>query len=201
MTNGTLLTLKGVKHILDLRLNLISPGKLDDEGYCSTFGDGRWKLSRGSMVVARGEKISSLYVARAKVCRDSANAVSGDGATDLWHNRLSHISEKGLMILARKNLLPEMKGEALEKCTHCFAGKQNRVSFTHSASSRKSGILDLVHSDICGPMKTRTLGGSLYFVTFIDDHSRKLWVYTLKSKDQVFETFKQFQALVERQSR
>ena len=152
------------------------------------------------MVGARGEKNSSLYVARGEVCRDSANVGSGGVATDLLHNRLSHISEKGLMMLARKNLLLGMKGEALEKCTHCFAGKQNRVSFTRSAPSRKSDILDLVHSDVCGPMKTRTLGGSLYFVTFLDDNSRKLWVYTLKSKDQVFETFKQFHALVERQS-
>ena len=49
-------------------------------------------------------------------------------------------------------------------------------------------------------MKTRTLGGSVYFVTFIDDHSRKLWVYTLKTKDQVLSVFKLFQALVERET-
>ena len=61
-------------------------------------------------------------------------------------------------------------------------------------------MLDLVYSDVCGPMKTKTLGGSLYFVTFIDDHSRKIWVYTLKTKDQVLDVFKQFHALVERQS-
>ena len=58
----------------------------------------------------------------------------------------------------------------------------------------------MVYSDVCGPMKMRSLGGSLYFVTFIDDHSRKLWAYILKSKDQVLEVFKQFQALVERQT-
>jgi hypothetical protein len=49
-------------------------------------------------------------------------------------------------------------------------------------------------------MKTRTLGGCLYFVTFIDNHSRKLWVYILKRKDQVLDVFKQFQALAERQT-
>ena len=49
-------------------------------------------------------------------------------------------------------------------------------------------------------MKTRSLGGALYFVTFIDDHSRKIWVYTLKTKDQVLDVFKQFQALVQRQT-
>lgn len=50
-------------------------------------------------------------------------------------------------------------------------------------------------------MKIRSLGGALYFVTFIDDHSRKTWIYTLKMKDQVFDVFKQFYALAERQTR
>jgi hypothetical protein len=94
-----------------------------------------------------------------------------------------HVSKKGLKILAKKNFLSGMKSAPLKKCTHCLARKQNRVSFKSSFSTRKRGILDLVHSDVCGPMKTRALGGCLYFVTFIDDHSRKLWVYTFKSKD------------------
>ena len=61
-------------------------------------------------------------------------------------------------------------------------------------------MLELVYFDVCGPLKVRSNGGALYFVTFIDDHSRKLWVYALKTKDQVLEVFKQFQALVERQT-
>ena len=57
----------------------------------------------------------------------------------------------------------------------------------------------MVHSDVCGPLKVRSHGGALYFVTFVDDCSRKLWVYVLKTKDQVLDVFKQFQASVERQ--
>jgi hypothetical protein len=57
-------------------------------------------------------------------------------------------------------------------------------------------ILDLIHSDVCGPM-TKSLGGHLYYVTFIDDHSRKTWVYLLKSKDEVFSKFQEFKAEVE----
>ena len=73
-----------------------------------------------------------------------------------------------------------------------MAGKQNRVSFKSYPPSRKTELLELVHSDLCGPMKTKTLGDVLYFVTFIDDCSRKLWVYVLKTKDQVLGVFKQF---------
>ena len=57
-----------------------------------------------------------------------------------------------------------------------------------------------MYSDLCGLIKTKTLGGALYFVTFIDDCSRKLWVYVLKIKDQVLSVFKQFQASVEREA-
>ena len=58
----------------------------------------------------------------------------------------------------------------------------------------------MVLSDLCGPMETKTLGCALYFVTFIDDCSRKFWVYVLKTKDQVLGIFKQFQASIERET-
>lgn len=85
----------------------------------------------------------------------------------------------------------------MKPCTNCVAGKQNRISFKSSPPSRADKILDLVHSDLCGPMPL-SLRGERYWVT-IDDHSRKIWVCTLKTKDQVAETFKNFLNLVERQ--
>ncbi|CAL9021276.1 unnamed protein product [Prunus brigantina] len=66
------------------------------------------------------------------------------------------------------------KGMHLKSCTHCLAGKQHKASFQHGHAQRKPNVLDVVYSDVCGPMTTSTLGGARYFVTFIDDHSRKL---------------------------
>lgn len=57
-----------------------------------------------------------------------------------------------------------------------------------------------MHSDVCGPMKVQTFTGALYFVTFIDDHSRKLWAYVLKTKGEVLSKFIEFKALVERET-
>ena len=122
-SNGTMLILKNVKHIPDIRMNLISTGKLDDEGFCNTFRDSKWKLTRGSMVVAKGKKCSSLYLMQTRVIDFSINAVDDDSTVELWHNRLSHMSEKGLMILAKKNLLCGMKKGSLKRCAHCLAGK------------------------------------------------------------------------------
>ncbi|CAJ2645756.1 unnamed protein product [Trifolium pratense] len=195
---GMQLLLRDVNHAPDVRFNLISVHMLDDCGYDNHFGSGKWKLSKGNLVVARGEKTSKLYWTKALVARDSVNAI--DMKASLWHRRLSHISEKGLNVLAKKDVLPGLKNADLEKCSHCMTGKQTRVSFKKHPPSRKSELLQLVHSDVCGPLKVKSFSGALYFFTFIDDCSRKLWVYAIKTKDQVLEKFKEFHALVERQS-
>ena len=194
--NGNKLVLKEVRHVPDMRLNLISVSKLDEAGMINQFGAGRWKLSRGSMIIARCKKEGSLYTMQGKICKGETN-VAQDATKDLWHKRLGHISEKGLEILANDHL-PNIKGQPLESCEDCLAGKQHRVSFKRSDDARRrKHILDLVHSDVCSTSE-RSLGGAQYFVTFIDDHSRKLWVYPLKTKDQVLQAFKEFHASVER---
>jgi hypothetical protein len=68
-----------------------------------------------------------------------------------------------------------------------------RISRSHSQSNNRSKqILDLIHSDVCGPMPVKYLGGSLYYVIFIDDYSRKTWLYLVKTKDEVFSKFQEF---------
>lgn len=170
---GCKLLLKDVRHVPDIRLNLISTGKLDDEGYSNHFGEGKWKLTKGSLLIARGKKNNTLYMMQAKLKKGEVNTIDDDFSTKLWHKRLGHMSEKGLQILAKKELLPNTKGVSLKTCVDCLAGKQHRVAFHRTPISRKINILDLIHSDVC-MMDSRTLGGALYFVIFIDDHSRKV---------------------------
>ena len=83
------------------------------------------------------------------------------------------MSEKSLKILTKKNHLPGLKSTPLKRCSHFLAGKQTRVTFKSSQHSRKPNILELVHFDVCCPIKTKFLEGASYFVTFTDDHSRK----------------------------
>ena len=96
-------------HAPDVRLHLISVGVLDDEGYVSTNGDGKWKLIKGSLVVARANKHRGLYWTTATTCVDIVNAVESDNSSTLWYKRLCHISEKGLNVLAKKKLLSNPK--------------------------------------------------------------------------------------------
>ena len=81
-------------------------------------------------------------------------------------------------------------------CRGCALGKNIKKPFP-SSENRSKGILYLIHSDVCGPMPVKSVGGSLYYVTFIDDFSRKTWLYLLKTKDEVFRKLQEFKAEVE----
>jgi hypothetical protein len=63
--------------------------------------------------------------------------------------------------------------------------------------SKVEGVLELIHSDVCSPMPSSSISGYVYNVSFIDDYSRKTWIYFLKSKDEVFSKFKELKALIE----
>ncbi|KAK8537987.1 hypothetical protein V6N12_044126 [Hibiscus sabdariffa] len=152
--NGTKLILKDVRHAPDIHLNLISVGKLDDEGFCNTFSDGQWKLTKGSLVVARGKNSSNLYLMQASTSRDTVKVTVNDNSTELWHKRLSHMSENGINCLAKNDQLSGLKNATLKNRAHFLAGKQRRVSFSSRPPHRKSELLELVHLDVSGPIKT-----------------------------------------------
>ena len=85
-----------------------------------------------------------------------------------------------------------------EFCEACVSGKHHRSPFPVCADTHSKEPLDLIHSDVCGKLNTKLLGGAEYFLTFVDDKTRYVWVYPLKHKDEVFEHFLEWKALVEK---
>nr|GEV29349.1 retrotransposon protein, putative, Ty1-copia subclass [Tanacetum cinerariifolium] len=135
---------------------------------------------------------SSIYVVsnkRAKLDLDSAL---------LWHCRLRHISKKRIEKLQHDGLLDSSDLRAFEKCVSCMYGKMARKPYTHQMERAKD-LLGLIHTDVCGLFKIMSRQGASYFITFIDNFSRYGYVYLLKHKHEVFETFKVFQKEVENQ--
>ena len=116
---------------------------------------------------------------------------------ELWHRRMGHIHHGALRLL-RETVTGVLKvsTEHDDACKGCVLGKFAKASFPRS-DTRSKGVLDLVHSDVCGPMSMKSLRGYDYYVTFIDYFSRKTWIYFLKTKDEVFSRFQEFKALVE----
>ena len=203
MHDGVVRTLTDVRHIPDLKRNLISLSTLDSNGYKFTGGDGVLKVAKGSLIVMKAEKIGKLYILKGSTVTGAAavstSSLSDSDVTRLWHMRLGHMSERGLSELSRRGLLCGQSTSKLDFCEHCIFGKQKRVSFS-TAIHRTKGTLDYIHSDLWGPARVPSKGGARYMLTFIDDSSRKVWVYFLKQKNDVFTTFKQWKALVEKQT-
>lgn len=110
------------------------------------------------------------------------------------------MSEKGMQILHSRNLLPGLNHVDLKLCENCVYGKQKRVRFLRVGKEKKSEKLELVHTDVWGPTQVSSLGGSRYYVTFIDDATRKTWIYCIRNKSDVFNTFKKWEALVENET-
>ena len=122
LPNGTQWTLNDARHIPDLKRNLISTSKLDKEGYVMTFGNGNWKVTKGSMVFAKGNLVGSLYLLT-NIFDYSLNLVSIGNDASLWHNRLRHMSKKGMKMLHCNGSLPNLKEVDLGFCEDCVYGK------------------------------------------------------------------------------
>nr|GEX98236.1 retrotransposon protein, putative, Ty1-copia subclass [Tanacetum cinerariifolium] len=135
---------------------------------------------------------SSIYAVskkRAKLDLDSAL---------LWHCCLEHISKKCIEKLQHDGLLNSTDLRAFENCVSCMSGKMERKPYTHQVERAKD-LLGLRHTNVCGPFKIMSRQRASYFVTFTDDFSRCGYVYLLKHKHEVFETFKVFQKEVKNQ--
>lgn len=120
------------------------------------------------------------------VIGDASNITSDrTNKTSLWHLMLAHISEKGLQELARQNLLCGDKIKDLEFYEQCVLGKAKRVKFAAGTHNTQKP-LDYVHCDLWGPSNTQAHGGGTYFLSIIDDYSRRVWVHVLETKDDIW---------------
>ncbi|KAH9782773.1 retrovirus-related pol polyprotein from transposon TNT 1-94-like protein [Citrus sinensis] len=172
MFDGMVRELKEVRFVPEIKKNLISVGALEAKGYKVTIEDGTMKFTHGAMVILQGVRRHNLYYLKGGTT-DEANVVKAHSdTTKLWHVRLGHVGEKSLQTLMRHGLLKGTKTCKLNFCEHCVVGKKTRVKFG-TANHDTREILEFVHSDVWGPTKTASIGGSHYFVIFVDDFSRR----------------------------
>jgi len=184
--------LKDVRYIPKLKRNLISISMFDGLGYCTRIERGMMRISHGALVIAKGSKIHGLYILEGSIVIDHASVASVDtlDIIKLWHLRLGHVSERGLVELAKQGLLGNEILNKLDFCDNCTLGKQHKVKFGVGVH-KSSRPFEYVHSDLWGPASVKTHGGGSYFMSIIDDYSRRVWVYILKNKSDTFEKFKE----------
>ncbi|GJZ20126.1 retrotransposon protein, putative, ty1-copia subclass [Tanacetum coccineum] len=207
LPSGLEIVLNNCHYAPSITRGVISVSRLYEDGFINRFVNNTIQVSRNNMVYfsaiprdgifeidlsnsyANESSIYTVSNKRAKLDLDSAL---------LWHCRLGHISKKRIEKLQHDGLLNSTDLRAFEKCVPCMSGKMARKPYTHQVERAKD-LLGLIHTDVCGPFKITSRQGANYFVTFTDDFSRYGYVYLLKHKHEVFETFKVFQKEVENQ--
>jgi hypothetical protein len=193
--------LSNVLYVLGLEKNLVSISFLEDKGNQIDFVDGKvlsWHKD-SSIENARviGTREGNLY----RLLEQNEESLVHDevNPNDIWHKRYTHINYQTLPFLKKMvEGIPELQSTHEGICKGCALGKNINKPFP-SSNNRSKEILDLIHLDVCGPMPVKSLGGSLYYVIFIYDYSRKTWLYILKTKDEVFNKFQEFKENIEKQ--
>ena len=152
-------------------------------------------ITSAKVIGTRHERLYKFLFQPVKALIHSTS--SNSDLYEIWHKRMAHLHHGDLRVL--KEMVTgvlDFSSEHHELCKGCILGKYTKTAFS-SNDSRAAGILDLIHSDVCGLMSSTSLTGSLYYVVFIDDLSRKSCIFFMKTKGQVFRRFQEFKALVE----
>ena len=126
---------------------------------------------------------------------ETVNVVQDQNNLKLWHEQLGHVNITRLKTAVNQKVIngvENLSGE-MPFCDACVLGKQTRKPFKGSAEIQSTEVLQLVHSDVCGPTSVDSLGGAKYFLTFTDDYSRFCHVYMPQRKSDVFQKFKEYE--------
>lgn len=193
-----------VYYIPSLCNNILSLGQLSEEGNrVIMHGEFLWVYDIDDKLLLKVKRsYNRLYKFLAETPSESCLLSKLDEEAWLWHKRLGHVNFQALNLMTRNSMaegLPRII-HPKELCSGCMMSKQNRKSFPMQSSFRAKKPLELVHGDLCGPISPETPSGNKYFFLLVDDFSRAMWVFLLKSKDEAFDAFKRFRALVEKNS-
>ena len=200
LSTGTKLLLRDVLYVPGIQHNLLSVLALSDYGFSFSFDSSGLNIISDNIIYGRGSLWNNLFKLdlfdsfSSPTLSYVAN-VNIDSVT--WHARLGHIGKDRMARLAREGLLGPLAKVDLPICEPCLAGKACRKPF--GKALRANQPLELVHSDICGPMSVKARHGASYFITFIDDYTRFGHVYLIAHRYEALDCFKRYLAEVENQ--
>ncbi|GFV54554.1 retrovirus-related Pol polyprotein from transposon TNT 1-94 [Trichonephila clavipes] len=180
------ITLTDVLFNPKLRRNLLSGSRLE---------------SKGAHFV--GTKARTLYYTKEKEISffSDVTAKTKNGSIEIWHQRFCHVNNDYLVKTSKNDSvkgLPRLTDNGKTHCIPCKLAKSKRVSFKKDGGRKIKTSIGIVHMDLCGPMPTESQGGNKYFLSIIDDYSRKVTVFPIRNKSDVFHTFIRFQKRAER---
>ena len=196
---------RDVLYVPKLSYNLLSVSRAADAGKMTKFNESSCQILDDNMKpIAVAMKVGRLYYLECGTNCQQINTVenqSWESKEQVWHRRFGHLEVRNLKKLAKDRLVDGFDYDESKEicfCESCAEGKHHRSQSPTSGCKRSEEPLGLVHSDVCGKMGAQLLSGAEYFLTFIDDKTHHVWMYVLNKKDQVFQQFLEWKALVER---
>ena len=205
LPSGLVLNLNNCYLVPALSMNIVSGSCLMRDGYsfksenngCSIYMSdmfyGHAPLVNGLFLMNLDRDVTHIHSVSTKRCK-----VDNDSPTYLWHCRLGHIGVKRMKKLHTDGLLESLDFESFDTCEPCLMGKMTKTPFS-GIMERATDLLEIIHTDVCGPMNVEARGGYRYVLTLTDDLSRYGYIYLMKHKSETFEKFKEFQSEVENQ--
>ncbi|KAE9074565.1 hypothetical protein PF005_g28294 [Phytophthora fragariae] len=199
LMDGTSVTLSDVLYIPEVEGSLISVAKLAEKDVVAQFSKDKCVFRYGDATVMRCGNVYKLKTVGDEVCHAATTSRKEPWA--VVHARLGHIPYKCYeQLLTMADGVPRIADAPSDHvCAGCCMDNMREDNFSRSPEKtvKSAGVLDLIHSDVMGPMQTKTPGGCAYAVTFIDDFSRHVTVHFTKKKSEVLEKFKMFKADME----
>ncbi|GJS54680.1 zinc finger, CCHC-type containing protein [Tanacetum coccineum] len=199
--NGEQRKLQDVYYIPRLCSNIISLGQLAEAGdEILMRGKSLWVRDiTGKLLMKVNQSQNRLYKIILNDIQSECHLGASQEEVWLWHKRMGHVNFTSMKEMADKGIVSGLPSIEIPKqiCEACMKGKQARAPFPNQASFRAKKRLELVHGDLCGPITPPTPAGNRYFMLLVDDFSRVMWVYLLKTKDEALRTFETYRNLVE----
>lgn len=200
--NGETRILHNVYYIPTLRSNIISLGQLSEEGNRVVMnGEKLWVYeSCGRMLMQVQRSANRLYKIHIQEAEHCCLLTKSEEEAWLWHKRLGHVNFRAMQLLSKNHMAYGVPSIVHPKdvCDGCLMSKQTRKSFPHQSNFTAKSVLELVHLDLCGPISPSTPGGKNYFMLLVDDFSRMMWIYLLRTKNEALSCFKKFKVFVEK---
>lgn len=198
MRGCSALILYDVLYAPDIRHNLFSILSVVRLGYSINFENNFVIISHGTNVFGHGFMILDTIDSSCNSNDYYSFLVENDHDGSIqWHARLGHIGQDRMARLARAGLLGPLAKVNLPTCEHCLAGKSTRKPF--GKATRAETPLQLIHSDICGPMNVKERHGRSYFLTMIDDYTRFGYTFLISHKSEALDCFRRYLIEVENQ--
>ncbi|GAU38671.1 hypothetical protein TSUD_292530 [Trifolium subterraneum] len=178
--NGNQALITGVLYVSNMQSNLLSMRHLVEKGFTMTLENNQMKVYNVDNKLIMNAPLSQSRTFQVQLNASTSHCLASE----------SNEMVSGLPVIR----VPK------DMCRNFLVGKQSRKSFVDHIAMRAKNKLDVVYTDVCGPFDTTSLGGNRYFVSFVDEYSKMMWLYLIKTKDEVLTIFKKFKALVEKQA-